>query len=153
MVDSVSRLGASSPSVSYGAAINNRTSSNPTFSSHLANAGAGGATVLAGVTGVAAPFVPGSSVLSAALNQASGQIRAANATLDVNAMAAHPDAGGQPAEFSQSASQMHKQMLDSNMYMLGLQQQFNQLGIQFTSQSNILKAKHDAEKNSIANFR
>lgn len=142
-----------SPSISFGSSINNRTSSNPTFTAHLANATAGGANVLAGVTGVAAPYVPGSAVLSAALNQASGQIRATNTPVDLNAAPMQPGGAGQPPEFAQSAAQMHKEMMDSNMYMLGLQQRFNQLGIQFTSQSNMLKAKHDAEKNSVANFR
>lgn len=139
--------------INYGDTIAHRRSSNSTFSSHLANTAAGGANVLANATGVAAPFVPGSAVLSAALNQAAGQLRANNSPLDVNSMAVHPGGQGQTPEFAQSAAQMQQQMLETNVSMLRLQQQINQLASQFSVQSNILKAKHDAEKNSIANFR
>lgn len=144
------------PALSYTNSINNRTSSNGTFASYLANGAASGANVLAGATNVAAPFVPGSSVLSAALNQTAGQLRASNVPGDMAAMATHPGGaaipGGQP-DFVASAEQMHKQMVESNAYLLTMQQKFTQLGLTVNSQSNALKAKSDAEKNTVANFR
>jgi hypothetical protein len=44
-------------------------------------------------------------------------------------------------------------MMAGNLYMLNSQQGFNQMSQQYTAASNILKTKHDTEKNAIQNFR
>ena len=144
-------------------ATHSRKTSNVSFSSFLKEGIKAGAGLSKQVTDVAAPFVPGASTLSAALNQAAQKLPAGSegnlssagvnpAFLGSGEISSINNAGAGSGTM-QNMEQMHQKMFSTNMYMLGLQQKFNQASVQFTTLSNVMKAKHDTEKNSISNIR
>lgn len=63
-----------------------------------------------------------------------------------------PAASG-PTGMFQSMEHLQENMMSMNVYMLGLQQGFNDMNQKYTAISNVLKTKHDTEKNAISNFR
>ena len=53
----------------------------------------------------------------------------------------------------QSMEQLQEKMVSMNVYMLGLQQSFHDMNQKYSAVSNMLKTKHDTEKNTISNLR
>lgn len=139
-----------------------RQSSNMNFGSRLRNAVGISANVLGKATDVAAPFVPGASVVSAALHQAGNKLQGSNNFLGSNGFGAGlaenggfgvSGGSGGPQNLVSSVGDLQKNMVEMNAYMLGVQNKFQQLNVLHTTLSNALKAKHDTEKTSISNIR
>ncbi len=127
---------------------------------------------------LAAPFIPGGAVLSAAITgvgslkasaagQTAGSATGSNATglmgttgmtANINSAAAGggsnvagvPGAGG---DMMGQMRQMQELNMSFNMQYLGLQQKMQADNRQFTTLSNIMKTKHDTAKNAINNVR
>lgn len=111
-----------------------------------------------------APFVPGGAIMSAMLHNTT----AALASEGIAPQTSSPFSGGvsgfgMPAAgvaggpgssgMFQSMEHLQENMMSMNVYMLGLQQGFNDMNQKYTAISNVLKTKHDTEKNAISNFR
>ena len=139
-----------------------RQSSNMNFGSHLRSALGISANVLGKATEIAAPFVPGASVVSAALHGAGNRLQGAGdflassgfgSGLVGNGGSGISGGTGGTQNLVSSVGELQKNMIEMNAYMLGVQNKFQQLNVLHTTLSNALKAKHDTEKNSISNIR
>ncbi len=133
-----------------------KTSSNTEFSTKLKQGVAAGASMSYQSIAPIAPFVPGAAVMSAMLGNTAQALAsdgiASGAGAPMMGMGtglSAPGGGG----LHQSMQEMQQNMMAGNLYMLNLQQGFNQMSQQYTAASNILKTKHDTEKNAIQNFR
>lgn len=124
-----------------------KTSSNSEFGTRLKNGMAQGAALTYQSVAPVAPFVPGGAVMSAMLNHTTAAL--ASDGMNPGALSGNSANGG----LYQSMQQLQENMMSQNLYMLGLQQGFNDMNQKFTAVSNVLKTKHDAEKNAISNFR
>ena len=124
-----------------------KKSSNLDFSSQLQRVAVHGTNFAAQSLGHVAPYVPGGAVLSAALQDASATLEAGP-----NSNGALQGSSNQ-APFLQSMASLQQNMMSSNVYMIGLQQEFQQMSQKYMTISNILKMKHDTEKSSIQNMR
>lgn len=132
-----------------------RTSSNPEFSRTLKNSMAQGASMTYQSVAPVAPFVPGGAIMSAMLHNTTAALASegvASGVAPVAGGASLPGASGNTGMF-QSMQQMQENMMSQNVYMLGLQQRFNETNQNFTAVSNIMKTEHDGKKNAISNFR
>ncbi|MES2504552.1 MAG: hypothetical protein V4534_06705 [Myxococcota bacterium] len=153
-----------------------KTSSNVDFSSKLKNGMAKGASLTYQSVAPMAPFVPGGAVMSAMLSNAAGSLASdgvaagglgggvAGANMSSGFSggglpglpaggAAGVSAPGANGNMFDSMEHLQQNMMSMNVYMLGLQQGFNEMNQKYTAVSNILKTKHDTEKNAIQNFR
>jgi hypothetical protein len=129
------------------------------------NGVATGAGAAAGAATVAAPFVPGGSVISAAVNggaQAAGFGGGGNAVNDIpgNGPGVGGGAGGATAstgnaqqDMMNQTKQMQEMQMSFSMQYLSLQEKMQNENRQYTTVSNVLKTKHDTVKNSINNVR
>ena len=107
---------------------------------------------------VAAPFAPGAAILSAAVSSLTSQAAGLTAAVSpggISLAAAGPDgaglrAGGLPtAALSGSLVGMQ----NDNLRMMEIQIAMQRENTVFSTLSNILKVRHDTQKNSIANIR
>ncbi len=130
---------------------------------------------------LAAPFIPGGAVLSAAITGV-GSLKASAAASTsttatgsnsiglmtntgvtttgslggTNVLGGAPSGGGVTGQTGDMMSQMQQfseMNMSFNMQYLALQQKMQSDNRQFTSLSNIMKTKHDAAKNAINNVR
>jgi hypothetical protein len=125
---------------------------------------------------LAAPFIPGGAVLSAAISgvgslkssaagqslgatgsNATGLMSTSGAVGSVGATGASssgltPSAGGSTDAFA-NGRQFLEMQASFNMQYLMLQQQMQSENRQFTTLSNVMKTKHDTAKNAISNVR
>jgi len=137
-----------------------KTSSNIEFSEYLRRGMGAGAGFAANTLNEIGPAVPGAAVLSNVLSGAAARL---------NGMGPNPSLGGgiagssnafggagMPsgrAGFMTTIKDMQENMMSTNLYMISLQKKFQQINQMFTTVSNVLKMRHDTEKNSIANIR
>lgn len=119
-----------------------KTTSNIDFATQLRRVMSQGTAAMSNAASAAAPLVPGASVVSAVLSNASGSLIG-------------PDNGSvnQNPNSLMNFEQMQKNMMTMNMQMISVQREFQQMSEQYTMVSNVLKTKHDAEKNAIGNIR
>lgn len=133
-----------------------KTSSNVEFSRTLKNGMAQGASLTYQSVAPVAPFVPGGAIMSSMLHSTTAALASDGVTSGGVAPVAGgvglPGAAGNTGMF-QSMQQLQENMMSQNVYMLGLQQGFNDMNQKYTAISNVLKTKHDTEKNAISNFR
>lgn len=141
-----------------------KTSSNVDFSSKLKHGMAQGASLTYQSVAPVAPFVPGGAIMSAMLHNSAnafaseGVAPTASSNMTPGMMpTGMPGSSPLPAAGSgnmfESMEHLQQNMMSMNVYMLGLQQNFNEMNQKYTAVSNILKTKHDTEKNAIQNFR
>jgi hypothetical protein len=132
---------------------------------------------------LAAPFIPGGAVLSAAVtgvgslkSSAGASTNATSAAPNSNSLSgagmsgsvsgsggstystgggstAGVSATGGPTDMMTAAKQMQELNMSFNMQYLMLQQKMQADNRQFTTLSNIMKTKHDTAKNAINNVR
>ena len=145
-----------------------RQSPRTDFGTQLRNSiGAAGGAV-AGATNVAAPYVPGGAVVSAAVNGAmGGQAQGAGGAGGGFASAGdipfmgpglNSKTGGKPTGNSQQdmmnqTKEMQEMMQSFNLQYLQLQEKMQGENRSFTTVSNVMKTKHDTAKASINNIR
>jgi hypothetical protein len=140
---------------------------------------ADGAAPVAHSANLAAPFIPGGAVLSAAVTGVGG-LRSSAAGSTSSGYSAAPNASGltgstgmtgsvsptggaaagipssgnaQVDATTAAAKQMQELNMSFNMQYLMLQQKMQADNRQFTTLSNIMKTKHDTAKNAINNVR
>jgi subtilisin family serine protease len=151
-----------------------KTTSNVDFSAQLRRVLAHGTAAAGQATSMVGNFVPGAAVMSAVLNNSANSL--ANDGLAQGGLGGAGLGtslggglglgfgagigggtnglvqGGNP-DLMSSMQHMQENMMSMNMYMLGVQRKFQQMSEQYTTISNVLKTKHDTEKNSINNIR
>ncbi|MBN2359911.1 MAG: hypothetical protein JXR83_10690 [Deltaproteobacteria bacterium] len=138
------------------------------FGTMVRNGVATGAGAVAGATSVAAPFVPGGAVVSAAVNGAASSITGGGYNADGtqyipgtgptmsdptgSSTGATSSAGSQQQLLDQTKAMQEMQMSFSLQY-LQLQEKMQGENRQFTTISNVMKTKHDTAKSTINNVR
>lgn len=148
-----------------------KTTSNQNFQDKLKQVLASGVGGIGGAVGMVGGTIPGAAVLSNAMNQAASNLAEGDLRTDGNPFQAQrglpagvgnaspgmPGSilpkGGSAGNLTQSVELMQDKMMSNNLYMLGVQREFQQMSEYFTMMSNLLRTKHDTEKNAISNIR
>lgn len=153
-----------------------RQSPRTDFGTQVRNGIAQGAGTAGAAIGVAAPFVPGAAVVSAAVSGAAGGVAgssggfggaggAAPGTVAVGNDALPfagpglntPQGGGSTGSSQQDllnqTKGMQEMMASFNLQYLQLQEKMQAENRSFSTVSNVMKTKHDTAKSSISNVR
>lgn len=149
-----------------------RQSPRTDFGTQMRNGIAAGAGAVGGAVGVAAPFVPGAAVVSAAVTgagqaMAGGTAGAAGAggggfvsSGDIpmggpglNSDTNTKSTGNAQQDLMNQTKDMQEMMASFNLQYLQLQEKMQQENRSFTTISNVMKTKHDTAKSSINNVR
>ena len=122
-----------------------------------------GANAAAGAINIAAPFVPGGTVVSATVNQASNAIGnyTSGGAMNVPGQTPGPNTQTSTAQAGTSSTQsmmdqtkqMQEMQMSFNLQYLNLQNKMQGENRQYSTISNVLKTKHDTAKNAINNMR
>jgi len=119
------------------------------FGAALRAAASGLARGVAATVELAAPYVPGGTVLSAAVRTAStGGPAARSVAPDAGA----PSAGTSETDAIEAARTLQQEARTFNLQYLQLQEQMQRESREFTALSNVMKVKHDSAKAAIANI-
>lgn len=153
-----------------------RQSPRTDFGTQMRNGIGAGAGVVGGAVGVAAPFVPGAAVVSAAVTGAGsamtggggggmggsgGALAVGSGDIPIGGPGLNTPQGG-GAGGAKSGSQqdminqtkgMQEMMASFNLQYLQLQEKMQSENRSFTTISNVMKTKHDTAKASINNVR
>ncbi|HYD41483.1 MAG TPA: hypothetical protein VEB43_11705 [Anaeromyxobacter sp.] len=120
------------------------------FETALRGAAAGLAHGIADGVQLAAPFVPGGTVLSAAVRVGAGAIAGAAAGSGTGAAAAA--AAGSESELLTATRALQQQAQTFNLQYLQLQEGMQRENREFTALSNVMKVKHDSARAAIQNI-
>ena len=136
------------------------------FGTMVRNGVATGAGAVAGATGVAAPFVPGGAVVSAAVNGAASSITGTGGGYGTDGTQSIPGSGPGPGSTTGTASTgnaqqdlmnqtkaMQEMQMSFSLQYLQLQEKMQAENRQFSTISNVMKTKHDTAKSTINNVR
>ena len=138
------------------------------FGTMVRNGVATGAGAVAGAAGVAAPFVPGGPVVSAAVNGAAGAMSGgstggAGYTNGVQSLpgtgpgpsstGSTPSTGNATQDMMNQTKDMQEMQMSFSMQYLQLQDKMQNENRQYTTISNVMKTKHDTAKATINNVR
>ncbi|WP_242394642.1 hypothetical protein [Anaeromyxobacter oryzisoli] len=115
------------------------------FQSALQGAASGLARGLAATVQLAAPYVPGGTVLSAAVN---GAVAGASGS----ARAGAPAGSSAPDDVLGATRQLQEEARTFNLQYLQLQENMQRESREFTALSNVMKVKHDSAKAAIQNI-
>jgi len=159
----INRLNSGNSIRVNSAPLHTRQTARNDFGSQIGRGVANGANAVAGAVAVAAPFVPGGAVVSATVNQAAGAIGnyAPGGTMNTPGQMPGPNtqigAGQAGTSSTQSLMDQTKQMqemqMSFNLQYLNLQNKMQNENRQYSTISNVLKAKSDTAKNAINNIR
>ena len=160
-----------------------RQSPRTDFGTQVRNGIAAGAGTAGEAIGVAAPFVPGAAVVSAAVSGAAGGIQGSGGGLGGaggSAVASNggglsaggtniplngpglgtptgsggtSSGGGSQQDLINQTKDMQEMMASFNLQYLQLQEKMQAENRSFTTVSNVMKTKHDTAKSSISNVR
>ena len=148
-----------------------RQSPRTDFGTQVRNGVAAGAGAACGAIGVAAPFVPGAAVVSAAVTGAAGAVGSGGGTMGGSGQVAMgPDGiplqgpglntptgtkstGNSQQDMLNQTKDMQEMMASFNLQYLQLQEKMQAENRSFTTVSNVMKTKHDTAKSSISNVR
>ena len=150
-----------------------RQSPRTDFGTQMRNGIAAGAGTVGSAVGVAAPFVPGGAVVSAAVSGAAGSLAGGGGMGGSGAVATGPDGipfggpgmntpqgggaggaqGGSQQDLLDKTKGMQEMMASFNLQYLQLQEKMQAENRSFTTVSNVMKTKHDTAKSSISNVR
>jgi hypothetical protein len=133
------------------------------FGAQVGRGIAAGANTLASAVNVAAPYVPGGTVVSATINQAAESVGnyASGGTMNLPGQSpgintqtgtSKPAVSSAQSLMDQTKSMQEMQM-SFNLQYLNLQNKMQGENRQYSTISNVLKAKHETTKNSIGNIR
>lgn len=147
-----------------------RQSPRTDFGTQMRNGIGAGAQTIGGAVGVAAPFVPGAAVISAAVTGAgvgmqggmsaggsgggfatAGDIPMGGPGLNTNT--GQKSTGNSQQDMINQTKGMQEMMASFNLQYLQLQEKMQAENRSFTSISNVMKTKHDTAKASINNVR
>ena len=118
------------------------------FGAALRGAAAGAARGLAASVELAAPYVPGGTVLSAAVRGAAGTLAAEGVAAATGAPAAGPGEG----DLLAATRALQQQSQSFNLQYLQLQENMQRESREFAALSNVMKVKHDSAKSAINNI-
>ena len=146
-----------------------RQSPRTDFGTQMRNGIGAGAGVVGGAVGVAAPFVPGAAVVSAAVTGAGQAMTGSGAASGgggfagagdipvggpgLNTPAQGGSTGNAQQDMINQTKNMQEMMQSFNLQYLQLQEKMQQENRSFTSISNVMKTKHDTAKASINHVR
>jgi hypothetical protein len=146
-----------------------RQSPRSDFGTQVRNGIGAGAGVVAGAASVAAPFVPGGAVVSAAVNGAAAGMQGGGGAQGGFATAGDlpiaggpglgtptggaPKSGNMQQDLMTQTKGMQEMMASFNLQYLQLQQKMQSENRSFTTVTNVMKTKHDTSKASINNIR
>ena len=152
-----------------------RQSPRTDFGTQMRNGIAAGAGTAGAAIGVAAPFVPGAAVVSAAVTGVGGNVGssggygagggAAGGSLAVggdsipmngpglNTPQNNASTGNNQQDLLNQTKGMQEMMASFNLQYLQLQEKMQAENRSFTTVSNVMKTKHDTAKSSISNVR
>ena len=148
-----------------------RQSPRTDFGTQVRHGVAAGAGAAGGAIGVAAPFVPGAAVVSAAVTGAAGAVGSGGGTMGGSGQVAMgPDGiplqgpglntptgtkttGNSQQDMLNQTKDMQEMMASFNLQYLQLQEKMQAENRSFTTVSNVMKTKHDTAKSSISNVR
>ncbi len=121
------------------------------FGTALRNAAAGLAKGLAATVELAAPYLPGGTVLSGAVRSAASGAGLSGA-LRPDAAAGAQGGVSDEAELLEATREMQQEARTFNLQYLQLQEGMQRESREFTAMSNVLKVKHDSAKSAINNI-
>lgn len=121
------------------------------FGAALKAAATGLARGVAATVELAAPYVPGATVLSGAVRSAAGGAALPGA-LRPDLGAAAQGGGSEEAELLEATRAMQQEARTFNLQYLQLQEGMQRESREFTALSNVLKVKHDSAKSAINNI-
>lgn len=148
-----------------------RQSPRTDFGTQVRNGVAAGAGAAGGAIGVAAPFVPGAAVVSAAVTGAAGAVGSGGGTMGgsgnvamgpegipmngpgLNTPTGTKSTGNSQQDMLNQTKDMQEMMASFNLQYLQLQERMQAENRSFTTVSNVMKTKHDTAKSSISNVR
>ncbi len=155
-----------------------RQSPRTDFGTQVRNGIATGAGTAGAALGVAAPFVPGAAVVSAAVTGAAGGVQGSAggfgggaggaagsgvATVGsdgiplngpgLNTPTGTQSTGNNQQDLINQTKDMQEMMASFNLQYLQLQEKMQAENRSFTTVSNVMKTKHDTAKSSISNVR
>ena len=136
--------------------LKTKQSSNVDFAATLKQAVSRGAGFAGNVAGGMAGAVPGAAILSNAFGGAAANLQNSTGLPGALGMGnAAPGSTGPagPNNMFAQVEDMQEKMMSRNMYMITLQRDMQQMSEYFTTISNLMKTKHDTEKNAISNIR
>ncbi len=129
------------------------------FGTALRSAAAGLARGVAATVDLAAPYVPGGTVLSAAVRSAAastgrrGALGAADAGTSAAAAAGGGTAGSSgEGDVLEATRELQREAQTFNVQYLQLQEAMQRESREFTALSNVMKVKHDSAKAAINNI-
>lgn len=133
----------------------NRQSVNTNFAGKLRHAARETTLTAQRTANYVAPFVPGAAILSASLGSAAGNLApdALGGRLQMAAGSEPGAPGGDRGDFLGAMQDMQQNMMSTNMHMLKMQREIQQTSEVYLTASNMMKTKHDTQKNSINNIR
>ena len=153
-------------------AILSKRTSNPSFSEHMRRGAAQTTRAFAKGAGVLSGSIPGAAILSNTAHKAANQLDSGSkrgvgfagnleSSLKIGNFASdslgngdsNGSENGAPQGLAATMEDLQDKMMSNNLYMLGIQRDFQQKSEFFTTVSNLLRVKHDTEKNSISNIR
>ena len=118
------------------------------FGAALRGAAASAAVSIAASVELAAPYVPGGTVLSAAVRGAAGTLAAAGAAGATRAAATASGEG----DLLEATRTLQQQSQSFNLQYLQLQEHMQRESREFAALSNVMKVKHDSAKSAINNI-
>lgn len=119
------------------------------FGAALRAAASGLARGVAATVELAAPYVPGGTVLSAAVRgSTSPGMLGARSSPDLGA----PSAEASETDALEATKALQQEARTFNLQYLQLQEQMQRDSREFTALSNVMKVKHDSAKAAIANI-
>ena len=149
-----------------------RQSPRTDFGTQVRNGVAAGAGAAGGAIGVAAPFVPGAAVVSAAVTGAAGAVGSGSSSgmggsgqvavgpdgiplqgPGLNTPTGTKSSGSSQQDMLNQTKDMQEMMASFNLQYLQLQEKMQAENRSFTTVSNVMKTKHDTAKSSISNVR
>ncbi|WP_242340348.1 MULTISPECIES: hypothetical protein [Anaeromyxobacter] len=118
------------------------------FGAALRTAAASAARGVAASVELAAPFVPGGTVVSGALRSAAGTLASGGATGGAHVA----ETAGAEGDIVAATRALQQQSQSFNLQYLQLQENMQRESREFAALSNVMKVKHDSAKSAINNI-
>jgi hypothetical protein len=124
------------------------------FEAALRGAAEGAARGVAGAVELAAPYVPGGTILAAAIRTAAsgGGLRAGATLAEAGAQPGAGDGAASEGDLLAATRTLQQEARTFNLQYLQLQEHMQRESREFTAVSNVMKVKHDSAKSAINNI-
>jgi hypothetical protein len=130
-------------------AMRPRQTPDNSFGAQVRRGAANGLGAVAGAVGVAAPYVPGGSVVNATVERVANAMDLPGQAPGLNT----PTGGSSTQSLMDQTKAMQEMQMSFNLQYLNLQNKMQNENRQFSTISNVIKTKHDTAKNAINNVR